>query len=224
MRTAVPLYAVACGVAAVLSLNAGTIIGALAPETPSGPEVGTTLIYEIESLPKEINRDDIPKQVVKALNWRVNPGWWPQARIGILDHGRIEIGIYGNDAAKAQRIERILERTGTLEFRILANERDHGEIIKRARSEKGRELRDGGGQRVAHWVPAAFKKDSARIASDPGLTTRSLHGDEHEVLIIDDDYDVTDDCLKQASQASTRTATPPCFSWSTPWVPSGLNG
>jgi SecD/SecF fusion protein len=197
MKTVISLPAVACGMAAVLSLGAATACGAPPGEKSSGSEVGTTLIYEIEPIPKEKDRDTA-KRVIKALNWRVNPGWWPQGRIAILDDGRIEIGIYGNDAAKALRIERLVERIGTLEFRIVANNHDHREIIKRARGEKGKELKDADGKLVAQWVPAASTKTAAGIVTAPELATRPLQGGGHEVLVIDDDYNVTGDYLKQA--------------------------
>ncbi len=118
------------------------------------PPVGVILIYEVDpEFTPDPSRVDM-QALVAAIDARVNPGGWDRnGQVKHLDNGTVEIGIFGQDPAKVRQIERILDRTGTLEFRILANKLDHKDLLDRARAEKTSALRDSEGQIQAWWVP-----------------------------------------------------------------------
>jgi SecD/SecF fusion protein len=152
---------------AVLALIVGL---KLARQADVGREVGATLVYQVEptsSAEAEQPADpNLMEKTIAALDARVNTDWLKRARIQRLGRDKIEVAVYGADAETARRIEDLIGRTGTLEFRILANDRDHKDLIDRALAEKTpvlkSKVKDDKGEYpiVAWWVPL---KGSARI-------------------------------------------------------------
>jgi SecD/SecF fusion protein len=148
------------GAFAAAALSGGT---RSAGGAESAREIGTTLIYRIdpESLtnPDQRPNAELLEKIVAALNKRINTGWLKKARIQRHGDDKIEVAIYGADAETAQRIKNLVERAGTLEFRILANIRAHKDIIDRALSEKTPVIRsktpdeNGAYPVLAWWVP-----------------------------------------------------------------------
>lgn len=159
---------------------------------PSQP-VGVVLIYEVDPdrtrNPGSVNM----RHLVAAIDQRLNAGWHKGARVRELEDGRIEIGISGNDPEVVRRIERIVERQGTVEFRILANRRDHKALIERARSEDASVLRDADGKIQAWWVPVQAGMESS-FRDSPEIASRSKGQADREileVLVVKDLFDVT---------------------------------
>jgi len=161
------------------------------------PPVGKVLVYEVDS-GSESDADTQPVdeevvvKMVAVLNRRVNPGWTRRARIRPLGEGQIEIAIYGNDPEMAERIERLVESVGTLEFRILANRRDHAALIERAEQDEGKKLRDDGGRLLAWWVPVADGQEET-FSKDAEIAVRQTERNGRpsmEVLVVKDAFDV----------------------------------
>jgi len=93
-------------------------------------------------------------KVLKAIDQRLNAGPERLTQVRKLDDGRIEVALMRNNDKDQQRVERLLSKPGTLEFRILANERDNKELIEQARKEPSKaEVLDASGKRLAWWVP-----------------------------------------------------------------------
>ena len=126
------------------------------------PPVGVVLIYEVDPQHQDPGRPVDMDRLVGAINYRVNPGGWNRSgQVRLLDDRRIEIGVFGNDPAKVRRIERILGSIGTLEFRILANDRDHKLLIQRAQRENADVLKDAEGNVEAWWVPVRASQEKS---------------------------------------------------------------
>ncbi|MHC4180880.1 MAG: SecDF P1 head subdomain-containing protein [Planctomycetota bacterium] len=120
------------------------------------PPVGVVLVYEVDPEHQDPGRPVDMDRLVAAIDGRVNPGGRDRnGQVRHLDDGRIEVGIFGDDPAKVRRIERILGRIGTLEFRILASRRDkrHARLLKRAASVETAVVRDIEGRELGRWVP-----------------------------------------------------------------------
>ena len=86
-----------------------------------------------------------------------------------------------------------------MEFRILANKRDHVALVKRAlANEKLNQVRDSEGNLLGWWVPLAGNSADG-ITDDPQNITRTREigkNEVREVLIANDDYNVTGAYLK----------------------------
>jgi preprotein translocase subunit SecD len=174
---------------------------------PSNAPIGTTLVYEVDKAAVEQDAD-IAAKVVDVLNRRINPGRRPMAQVRRLDGGRIEVGIYGNDAEKAKRVQQIADRSGTLEFRVLATRHDDLALVERALAEPDRRaLKDATGVVEARWVPVTPKGEKS-FAGDPQLATRQPKPGGLEVLVKIDAYNVTGDYLKQVAVGVDRYAKP----------------
>ena len=98
---------------------------------------GAVLIYEVDpdSLPEGVKVE--MQQLIGAVDRRVNAGSEKLARVQGLDDRRIEVALIRPDEGDTQRVEKLLTRTATLEFRILANTR-HDKALDRSRT--GRSL------------------------------------------------------------------------------------
>ncbi len=102
--------------------------------------------------------------LITAVGRRVNPGGQKEVTIRKYGAEQIEIIIPEKDAAQVERIEGIISRTGSLEFRILANNRDNKELIERAMADPSKmQIKDSAGNLLAWWVPV--KPDEAAAAS-----------------------------------------------------------
>ena len=161
--------------------------------------IGVLLIYEVEKAASDepLGQVDMEK-LVAAINRRVNPQSRPRGRVRALDNGQIEVAVFGNDPEIMQRIEYSLKHSGTLEFRILANQRDHPALIDRATQQEDRGLLDDDGTLLAWWVPVA--RGSEDNFSNVEIVTRpSTSGDESEILVVNDPFNVTGNYLVRAS-------------------------
>ena len=185
---------------------------------------GVILVYEIEDLPQEETgqageqelapgRVDIEK-LVQAINRRVNPGGVLEVTIRPLGDTQIEVIIPEADREEVERLKRKISSAGTLEFRILANNRDHQALIEQALSREDRVLRDAEGRVLAWWVPIA-RGQEANFAY-PEIATRKRKdprtGYEFtEVLVVKDPFDVTGAYLVHAAPGFDRTGAPAVF-------------
>jgi SecD/SecF fusion protein len=184
---------------------------------------GVILIYEIEDQPVEETtspdeevaprRVDIEK-LVQAINRRVNPGGVLEVTIRPLGDTQIEVIIPEADREEVERLKRKISAAGTLEFRILANNRDHQALIEQALNREDRVLRDAEGRVLAWWVPIARGQEGN--FAYPEIATRKRKdprtGYEFtEVLVVKDPFDVTGAYLVHAAPGFDRTGAPAVF-------------
>jgi SecD/SecF fusion protein len=180
---------------------------------------GVVLIYEIDlgarektdTTKPEIDRADL----VQALGHRINPSGTKEIVVRPYGDRQVEIVIPEVDAEEVQNIKRQISTAGMLEFRIVANTRDHQDIIALAQeqaqdSDPARRISknvmqkavgDDGvtrDERVGYWAQAA--KAKIRAVELQGLTLRDSASGE----IIDprslgqphDDKELLNDFLK----------------------------
>jgi len=131
---------------------------------------------------------------------RLNGGAERLAVVRRLGDRRIEVALMRRNDADRQRVERQLTRPGTLEFRILANDKLDKALIDRAQKEPaGTEILDSAGKRLAWWVPV--KAGCERAIARPETAKRTKKADNRgvtEILVVADPCNVAGDCLKEA--------------------------
>ncbi len=111
---------------------------------------GVILIYEIETSntptpgaakakSKKESPDETPDfhmgDLVQALTNRINPSGTKEIVIRPYGERQVEIIIPEVDAQEVDQIKRQIETAGSLEFRIVANRRDHQDIIAAAQEQ-----------------------------------------------------------------------------------------
>lgn len=165
---------------------------------PQGP----VLVYEIDpdSMPAGATIDI--NIVVRAIERRFGVGGNRLAFARAMDDHRIEVAVVGNSEADKRRVESLLGCVGTLEFRILADRRDDRSLIERALADPSKsKLRDAAGNIEAWWVPIETGQEKTFSAyRDIALRQRTTGGRQiSEVLVLNDDYNVTGAYLTRAS-------------------------
>ncbi len=140
------------------------------------------------------------EKLIAAVARRVNPGGVKEVTIREYGPNQIEIIIPEADEAEVERMKRIISSVGTLEFRILANERDHKALIERARAEDAQKILSEDGKLLAWWVPVTKGEERSFAGYNEIATrTRERRGEEFlEILVVKDDFDVTGGYLTRA--------------------------
>ncbi|MCC7334119.1 MAG: protein translocase subunit SecD [Pirellulaceae bacterium] len=104
-------------------------------QIPLGPDFsgGTNLVYDI--VPDE-NGDIIDAgSLASALSDRINPSGTKEITIRPRGESQIELTVPNVDEFELKKIKDLLKNSGQLEFRIVANSRDHQDIIALARQQ-----------------------------------------------------------------------------------------
>jgi len=178
---------------------------------------GTILVYEVDPKQKDPNKPVDMDALLAAVSERVNPGGQKEMTIRPYGAEQIEIIIPRVDAEEAKRVEKIVSRAGTLEFRILANTRDHAPLIKRALTEIGSVLTDARGNVEARWVPVQVGQersfeDYLRVPEarrDVAIRETVRRGQRVlEMLVVKDDFDVNGGYLVDAARDYDQTGSP----------------
>jgi len=101
-------------------------------------------------------------RLVGALSRRINPSGTKEIVIRPYGERQIEIIIPEVDAREVETIKKGISTAGVLQFRIVANTRDHAEIIASARRmaedparRRSPTVRDGEGQQIGFWARVA---------------------------------------------------------------------
>ncbi len=176
------------------------------------PPQGPVLIYEVDpaSSPTDLSTAETDK-LLKAIDRRLNAGLEKLAQVRKLDDGRIEVALMRDNDKDRQRVERLLAKPGTLEFRILANERDNKELIEQARKEPSKAgVLDASGKRLAWWVPVKEGEEKS-FAGSPDIVRRTKNTDHREVmeiLVVADPYNVTGAYLTKAAVVADQRGKP----------------
>jgi SecD/SecF fusion protein len=94
---------------------------------------GTILVYEADKLPSGAKMDEL----IGALKQRINPQGVSEITIRKVGSNRIEIILPEASAEEVEEIKSMLTNVGSLEFRILANEKHDRSAVERARGPNG---------------------------------------------------------------------------------------
>ncbi len=172
---------------------------------------GVILVYEIESARSEAGPEGAAQEpqavdmdkLIAALSRRVNPAGYKEVKIRQFGPKQVEIIVPEVDEERVARLERIISSVGTLEFRILANRKDHESEIRRAEQlpEDQIYLRDASGRPEAWWVPiAAGQEDDVGPSGDVVIRERVFRGEKRlAVLVVQDPYNVNGGYLVRAA-------------------------
>jgi SecD/SecF fusion protein len=160
------------------------------------PQVGTVLVYEMKDVKPTQDALEMAAKTVVALNERLNPSYLRRAKVRVIEGNRIEVGIYGNDPKAVEEVAALVEFSGKLEFRILANAHKHKDIIDLAKNEPDKSVYNEGEKWLARWS----KVRQGEKFSPMNLTRERTRGDKTwtEVLLVNDIYNVTGDFLANA--------------------------
>jgi SecD/SecF fusion protein len=132
---------------------------------------GTNLIYAVDVAAakadeKEINKATMDK-LVGAVGRRINPGGAEEVTVRRVGADRIEVIIPGADRELVARKKREIVNLGSLEFAILANEKDHRREIAAGRQLPPTEDRlFEGGRLAASWRTVAKGQDVTQNRDD----------------------------------------------------------
>ena len=176
---------------------------------------GVMLVYELEDSEggqaqkavdakaaedQEDRKVDMQK-LMGAMALRINPGGTREITLRQYGPRQIEITIPRASDEQVKRIENKVSSAGTLEFRILANETDHADVIAIAKKTEGRKVKDASGKHIATWVPVTKDRED-EFVTYRGIATRAQNyaGEESlEILVVMDPYDVTGEFLDGTS-------------------------
>src|SRR3954469_2332885 len=97
---------------------------------------GTILVYEVvkENLNPNFNMDEL----ISSLKHRVDPEGVREIPIRKIGSNTLEIILPAAEADEVDEVKRMLTDVGALEFRILANRKQDGEVVDRALAPNGR--------------------------------------------------------------------------------------
>ena len=140
---------------------------------------GVILIYEVENTAvmsekgaqdseDSINMGDL----VQALTNRINPSGTKEIVIRPYGDRQVEIIIPEVDPIEVERIKRLIDTAGALEFRIVANQRDHQYLLAAAEAQSEDQARKLSrrvlvdGKPAGFWARAAKEKLSMAEVSD----------------------------------------------------------
>lgn len=186
---------------------------------------GTNLVYAIDSLAAEQQQKKEPGQsipvavidkMVAAIAKRINPSGAEEVTVRRVGNDRIEIIIPGADPDLVEQKKRLITKLGSLEFGIVANDKDHQSTIEKAMrlSPTVNELRSGD-RVIASWRDNA--KDSVdqsdRQAVRQVQRTDPVTGetvDVYQYLIIHNlpEYTVTGKYLTHAAPGTDQSGGP----------------
>ncbi|HBO42375.1 MAG TPA: protein translocase subunit SecD, partial [Planctomycetaceae bacterium] len=145
---------------------------------------------------------DKMNKLVSAIQLRVDPGGTRNVDIRPYGLNQIEVTIPRANPEEVNRIRKRISEAGTLEFRILANPRDHKALIAQAlqsRDAFGSNLDDDTAE--AWWVPIRPGHEQGFV-DDPEIAVRKevYRGRPVvEVLIVNDSYNVKGGYLSHCS-------------------------
>lgn len=169
---AMPKHATKLGITLGVIIACGLVLGFGSLRKGVDISGGTILLYEIDEseLAQPINPDEAmvssnritvsAADVVPALSERLNPGGQKELSIRAYGAKQIEIVVPNVDQFEIDEIKRLVSSSGTLQFRIVANSRDHADIIQAARSQStsenqnvriSRDVRSADGRLIGRW-------------------------------------------------------------------------
>ena len=144
---------------------------------------GTNLVYEVDErqAEKEIT-NEVMDQMIGAIGRRINPSGTEEVVVRRVGGRRIEVIIPGADPELVRQKKSLIQRTGSLEFAILANQRDHAEVIAEAQN-VDRDLVRAGGRVVASWRPVGKGPDGQLkdVGAHGEVATRTITREGQEV-------------------------------------------
>ena len=177
---------------------------------------GTNLVYQIdrEKTEKEVT-SEVMAQMVAAVSRRVNPSGTEEVTVRQVGNDRIEVIIPGADPETVSRMKAQIVRLGSLEFALLANRRDHDDVIRRAEGVERNVLRpdgtvEAGWREVAKTSDGEYKEigDRHYVVSRVRPGERGEQRLEYLVVFEQPEQRITGDYLLRARPSTDETGRP----------------
>ncbi|MCA9028005.1 MAG: protein translocase subunit SecD [Planctomycetaceae bacterium] len=194
---------------------------------------GTNMVFQVDHEGAEVAEktvdSELMNRMVGAIIRRINPSGTEEVTVRAVGQDRIEVIVPGADSDKVARTKKAITNLGQLEFAVLANEEDHGNIIEMADATDQSEIRDSNGKLIAAW-----KRVGTKAARDGGKPERKEVGTNdlvkwrdvetpdgetvREFLVV---YDpdpakrITGRLLKRASQTTSQSGPVVGFTFNT---------
>jgi SecD/SecF fusion protein len=187
---------------------------------------GTNLVYGIDSEAAERQQKKEPgksipvatiDKMVTAISKRINPSGAEEVTVRRVGNDRIEIIIPGADPDLVEQKKRLITKLGSLEFGIVANDKDHERIIADAmrRPPGENEVRNADQRVIASWTDVVENKfdQSGRQAvrqverTDP-VTRKTVKVAQYLIIHKPDKFTVTGKDLTSASPSRDANGNP----------------
>ena len=199
----------------LFSLLAGIAIVAVGGKPKLGIDLsgGVILVYEVDQEQRKSDEPVDMDKLIDAVTRRINPGGVREVTIRPYGLNQIEIIVPEADQSEMQRMKKVLTSVGLLEFRILANTRDHAALIKRAELENTKIIMgaDAEGKQVelGRWVPIEKGQEASFNYPEVAKRTRKVGQREvTEILVVKDDFNVTGGYLTQTRPVGRQPGPP----------------
>jgi SecD/SecF fusion protein len=187
----------------VVAISVGLLLTGGKPRLGVDLSGGVILVYEVDQQKKiESGNPTVDMdEMVAAVSRRVNPGGQKEVTIRKVGVEGVEIIIPKATEEDIRQVEQTIGKAGSLEFRILANRRDHEAIVERAMEEKSNAVKDEKGVIRARWVPVDKSQEQDFAGRrDIVIRQKQVGGRaELQVLVMLDDQNVTGAYLRNAS-------------------------
>ena len=191
----------------LFTLLASVVVLLLGPPLKWGVDLrgGVILVYEIDkSKQVEAGAKVDMEKLVAAIKRRLDPSGHKELTIRPYGANEIEIIVPEVDEVEVARIEKIISRAGTLEFRIVADRRKDRALIERGESAplSTKEFRDSDNELVGRWVLVQLGQEKS-FQGDPDIAARGVKRGELsrlEVLMVQDNQNVTGQYLTRAER------------------------
>jgi preprotein translocase subunit SecD len=148
--------------------------------------------------------------VLKVVERRMNPGKEKIAEVSLVEGIAVGVHLMRDSDEDKKRVERLMARSGTLEFRILATDRDK-EIVELAKKVEAKpDVHDADGKKVAFWVPFANSSKDELAKYSKNIVRTRKEGDREiaEVLVLIDHQNVTGAYIAKAEAKDDERGMP----------------
>jgi SecD/SecF fusion protein len=159
------------------------------------PPTRVILVYEIDTdVEPDVAEIDV-ETVARVIRARTYPN-----RVRVTNDGRIEVGLSDDTPANVARMDRIIRALGTFELRIVANQRDHPELVELAVATDVSKINDETGELLGRWLPLSTGQASTfEVSQGIAVRTRGEGEDEiTEILVANDLWNVNGGYLMSA--------------------------
>jgi SecD/SecF fusion protein len=185
-----------------IDLQGGVILVYEAQPPEAGPAAPQLPAPNVRINSNSLSKENMDK-LVAAIGKRVNPSGVLEVTVRSRGSNEVEIIIPEVDPAEVERMKKKISDLGSLEFRILANDRDSSAIMEKAKTLKPEvtKLYSAAGKLQAWWVPVDPK--SKKEFNYPEIARRMVTKkgqQELQILVLADPFNVTGSYL-------THTAT-----------------
>jgi preprotein translocase subunit SecD len=160
----------------------------------------SVLSFQVEPIYDDALDEPALKKIAVTLEKRINAKK-QVADVSAIEKNGLQIKFKGHEKDERERVQKLVETAGCLEFLITVNERDHGRIRELAEKAKDRFVRNDKKEIIARWVELDGQKlnlaDEKRRRSG-SLAIRTIDRGEVQALVLIGDIRMTGEHINHA--------------------------